>query len=301
MSTYHIPVMLGEVIESLSIKPGHWYIDCNLGGGGHTKGILESGGRVIGIDLDPDAIEQVANEYNLTIEDKADHLEAWSDNLILYQSNFANIDQVISKINKPISGILYDLGVSTHQLETSERGFSFNLSGPLDMRMNPNQPISAKELVNGLYENELADLFWKLGEERFSRPIAKKIVEARTKHPIETADQLAQIVLMVRRRTPNDRTHPATRVFQALRIAVNDELNALSESLPKALEILQPQGRLAVISFHSLEDRIVKNFFRDWANEGKVKLLIDKPIEPTEAEINQNPRSRSGKLRVVEK
>ncbi len=322
MSEYHIPVLLNEVLQFLEIKPGSWYVDCNLGGGGHTKGILEAGGKVIGIDLDPDAIHQVAKDYDLKIEDQGDHLEAYSENLILYQSNFANIDQVVNVIARnevtkqskteiaspsvrndrmEIQGILFDLGVSTHQLETDKRGFSFNLSGPLDMRMNPNQSVSAKELVNGLYERELADLFWRLGEERFSRQIAKKIVEQRTISPIETSDQLVQIILSVRHRSPKDKTHPATRVFQALRIAVNDELNSLTEALPKALEILSPEGKLAVIAFHSLEDRIVKNYFRDWEKENKVKILTKKPIEPTEVEINSNPRSRSGKLRVLEK
>lgn len=327
MSNYHIPVMLIEVLEYLDIKPGGWYVDCNLGGGGHTQGILDKGGKVIGIDLDPEAIREVAQNHNLEVKNVEDHLEAYSDNLILYQSNFSKIDEVIKEINNrchsgdessrrpesiqdsgvaslprmTIDGILFDLGVSTHQLETPQRGFSFNLTGPLDMRMNPNQSVSAKELINGLYESELSDLFWRLGEERFSRPIAKKIVEERAKQPIETADQLAQIILSVRHRTPNDRTHPATRVFQALRIAVNDELNSLTEALPKALEVLPPGGRIAVISFHSLEDRIVKNYFRDWENQGKVKILTDKPIEPTDQEINSNPRSRSGKLRVIEK
>ncbi len=291
MGTYHIPVMLKEVLSYLEVKPDHWYIDCNLGGGGHTKGILEKGGQVLAIDLDPDAISGAAKNFGL------------SKNLILIQDNFSHLSQIpqIPQIS-PISGVLFDLGVSSHQLETPERGFSFNTDAPLDMRMDPtSSSVTAADLINGLYEKELADLFWKLGEENFSRPIAKKIAEARLRKKIETTNELAQIILSVRHRSPSDRTHPATRVFQALRIAVNDELNSLKEALPQALEVLTPGGRIAVISFHSLEDRIVKDFFNDSAEKGLLKIITKKPIIPTEEEVETNPRSRSGKLRVAEK
>lgn len=293
MSKYHIPVMLKEVLEFLQIKKDSWYVDCNLGGGGHTTGILEAGGKVLGIDLDPDAIWEVTKTLKKYIDE---------DRLRLAQTNFMNIaDAVRDKKVPEVSGVLFDLGVSTHQLEEAERGFSFNADAPLDMRMNPTIGVSAKDLVNGLYEKELAELFLKLGEENWSKPIAKKIVEYRNKKLIETTNELANIILSVRRRSPSDRTHPATRIFQALRIAVNDELNSLKEALPKALEVLEPGGRIAVISFHSLEDRIVKNYFRELAEKKLGRVITDKPIETSEKEATENPRSRSAKLRVIEK
>lgn len=302
MSNYHIPVMLKEVLEYLDIKPNYWYIDCNLGGGGHTEGILKAGGKVLGIDLDPEAISEVAKNHQLEIKEVNGHLEAWSDNLILYQSNFANLKEVVNNTKiDPVMGVLFDLGVSSHQLEAAERGFSFNVDAPLDMRMNPAQGATAADLVNGLYESELARLFWEYGEENFAKPIAKKIVQYRESKKIETTNELAKIILSVRHRTPSDRTHPATRVFQALRIAVNTELESLEEALPQTVEVLAPKGRLAVISFHSLEDRIVKNFYVDQEKKGTLKILTDKPITPTEEEIAFNVRSHSGKLRVAEK
>lgn len=295
----------------LNIQKNRWYVDCNLGGGGHTELILKSGGKVIGVDLDADAIREVARNHGLTVSDTGEHLVAYSDDLILYQSNFALLDRVIADLkttykefikNPPqIMGVFFDLGVSTFQLEEAERGFSFNKDAPLDMRMDQSQGVNAKDLVNGLYEKELAELFMKFGEENFSKPIARKIVEYRKTKLIETTDELAKIVLSVRRRTPTDRTHPATRVFQALRIVVNDELNALKEALPRALEILSKNGRLAVISFHSLEDRIVKNCFREWEDEGTVNLITKKPVETSEVESTDNPRARSAKLRGLEK
>lgn len=289
--------MLKEVFEYLNVQKDKWFIDCNLGGGGHTQKILEMGGRVIGIDLDPESISEVSFKLKKYIESEA---------LILFQSNFVNLDDVITEASQTISGIkvsgiLFDLGTSAHQLEKAERGFSFNLDAPLDMRMNPTNGASAKDLVNGLHEKELFELFLRLGEEKLSRPIAKKIVEYRKIKPIESTNELANIILSVKRRSQPDRTHPATKIFQALRIAVNDELNSLKEALPKALEILEPEGRIVVISFHSLEDRIVKNYFRDWSNEKKVKILTKNPIETSNNEIAVNPRSRSAKLRAIEK
>lgn len=285
--------MLEEVLLYLDVKKDAWFIDCNLGGGGHTGAILERGGRVVGIDLDPDAIAQVTKEYPQEISSKR---------LVLVQTNFINVDQVIGNLGiGPVAGVLFDLGVSTYQLETPQRGFSFNLDAPLDMRMDKSSRVTATDLVNGLHEDELAQLFWKLGEERFSRQIAKKIVDARKMKKIETTDQLAQVILSVRKRGKSDRTHPATRVFQALRIAVNDELNSLKTALPKAFEILSLRGRLVVISFHSLEDRIVKDFFKSQAEMGSAKLLTKKPVLPSEEEVQKNPRSRSGKLRAIEK
>lgn len=311
MSNYHIPAMPKEVLEYLNVQKGSWYIDCNLGGGGHTELILEKGGKVLGIDLDPEAIAEVTTRLKKYLE---------SRDLILVQDNFNNLDKILnSSIFNPkssIMGVLFDLGVSTHQLEESYRGFSFNLDSPLDMRMNQVMGASAKDLVNGLYEKELSELFLKYGEENFSRPIAKKITEYRNTKTIETTRELANIVLSVKRKKTNDKIHPATKVFQALRIAVNDELNSLKEALPKAFEVLYPGGRLVVISFHSLEDRIVKNYFKsichpeehpsrhpeEHEDEGpKAKLLTKNLVEISEEESLQNPRARSGKLRAIEK
>jgi len=287
MSNYHKPAMLNEVLGYMDIKPGMWYIDCNLGGGGHTKGILEKGGNVLGIDLDHSSIKEVSDKLSGYLS---------SGRLILEHNNFIHLEQIVRKYNIKPLGILFDLGISTHQLEKAERGFSFNKDASLDMRMDQTKnTATAKDLINGLHEKELAELFWKLGEENFSRQIARK------KKQIETTNELANIILSVRRRTPSDRTHPATRVFQALRIVVNDELNTLKDTLPQAFEVLEPGGRLTIISFHSLEDRIVKNSFKEFETSGKAKILTDKPLEPTEEEISKNPRARSGKLRVIEK
>src|SRR3989344_2560102 len=185
MSDYHIPVMLKEVLELLNIQKDHWYVDCNLGGGGHTKGILDKGGKVIGIDLDPDAIKQILHEFNPRLQTSHDHVINVTDRLMVAQANFASIDSVVieaaqemKQLNNEtirVSGVLFDLGVSTHQLEETERGFSFNKDAPLDMRMDPNKGASAKDLINGLYEKELSELFLKLGEENWSKPIAKRI------------------------------------------------------------------------------------------------------------------------------
>lgn len=302
MSSYHTPVMLKEVINCLEIKEDRWYIDCNLGGGGHTEGILRAGGKVLGLDLDPDAINEVAKNHGLKVKKEDDNLVSLSQNLILYQTNFSNLEEISFKVHaQPVSGILFDLGVSSYQLENPERGFSFNKDAPLDMRMNFNIGATAADLLNALPEKELARMFWEYGEENFSRPIAKKIVEYRQKKKMETTNELAHIILSTRHRTEGDRTHPATRVFQALRIAVNDELHSLRKALPQSLDVLHPGGRLVVISFHSLEDRIVKNFFKDEQEKCSIKIITQKPVLPSEIEIENNPRSRSAKLRVAEK
>lgn len=273
MNDYHIPVLLTEVIELLKVKTGGKYIDCTLGGSGHTKAILSLGGKVLGIDQDCQALENAPK----------------NENLVLRQGNFAHLNDIAQEAGfDQVDGILMDLGVSSHQLETDYRGFSFNKEAALDMRMDPqNQTVTAADLVNAGSEKELANLFWKFGEERASRAIAKAIVAAR---PITTTNQLAQIALKIRRRSSKDRTHPATRIFQALRIAVNNELESLELALPQAVELLKPKGVLVVISFHSLEDRIVKKFMKQ-----------SQLITPSEAEIENNPRARSGKLRVYEK
>lgn len=294
MSTYHTPVLLKEALDYLSIQKSHWYIDATLGGGGHTEEILKKGGKVIAIDQDKESIEEVTNALNTYIK---------SGDLILINDSFTSLEKIITDSLThrlaEITGILFDLGVSSHQLDTPQRGFSFNKDTPLDMRMNPDFGATAADLINGLHEGELTELFEKLGEERFAKRIAGKIVEERKIKPINSTQQLADLI---KHSVPksNDKIHPATRVFQALRIAVNDELNALKQALPQALELLSPGGRLVVISFHSLEDRIVKNFFKESENSGKAKILTVKPIMATLDEQYDNPRARSAKLRTLE-
>jgi len=294
---YHIPALLNETVKALDIKPKHKYIDATLGGGGHSVEIVKKGGILLGIDQDPEAVSYASERLK--------NAQACPDLLPpkLVQSNFAEIDKVAKEFGfEKVAGILFDLGVSSHQLETPNRGFSFNQEGPLDMRMNPNLSVTAKDLVNGLNEGELAELFWKLGEEKFSRRFAKAICQARLNKPIETCNDLSQIILQeVSPRGRFARIHPATRVFQALRIAVNDELNSLKIALPKAVELLGSQGRIVVLSFHSLEDGIVKRFFIDQKEKGILKIISKSPITPTKEEVRLNPRARSAKLRVAGK
>lgn len=285
MSTYHIPALLNETIKGLKVKPGGKYIDCTLGGAGHTQEIVRLGGITLAIDQDIDAIKN-ANDLKL-------------ENLTVYNGNFAHLKEIAQKLKfENVDGILFDLGVSTHQLEDEKRGFSFNSNAPLDMRMDQKLTVSAKDLVNVLNEGELSELIYKLGEERFAKRIAKGIMLARKLHEIETCNELASIILKVRPRSKFDRTHPATRTFQALRIAVNDELNSLKSALPQASELLTRGGRVVVLSFHSLEDRIVKNYFKEDKN---LITITDKPITPSNDEIKFNPRARSAKLRIAEK
>jgi len=298
---FHKPVLLKEAIEFLAVKSGEKYIDATVGGGGHSEAILKSGGILLGIDCDPEAIAAARRRLSSACPLRRDVGAGafWR----LVRGNFGNLKEIAVKNDFfPAAGVIFDLGVSSHQLETDYRGFSFNLKGPLDMRMDPDLKVTAADLINCLSEHELAEIFFKFGEEKYSRRIARVICRARQLAPIKTADELAEIILRARpRRGRFDRTHPATRCFQALRIAVNDELSNLKKALPQALEILKPGGRLVVLSFHSLEDRIVKNFLKEKEKEGEIKILTKKPIRPTEVEIKQNPRSRSGKLRAGEK
>ncbi len=291
---YHVPALLKETVDCLEVKPGKKYIDATLGGGGHSEEILKRGGELLAIDRDPDAIFYAT--ARLSACPTPSHFK-------VVRGNFARLGQIARENDFiPVEGILFDLGVSSHQLETASRGFSFNLPGPLDMRMEPELALSAQDLINVLSEKELTELFWKLGEERFARRIARAICRARQIKRIATSDELAEIVVRsVPPRGKFDRTHPATRIFQALRIAVNDELNSLREALPQATEILSSGGRLAVLSFHSLEDGIVKRFFLEKEKEGILKIITKRPIEPGTAEVEANPRARSAKLRVAQK
>ena len=283
----HIPVLQKEVIEHLEPKPNQNFIDCTIGEGGHTKAILEKNGpdgKVLGIEFDPWLYKKL--------------LTSKIDRLILVNDSFVNLKEIVRKEKfGPVLGILFDLGFSNWHLEESGRGFSFLKNEPLDMRYNPEDPLTAEKILNNWPEEEIEKILREYGEERFARRIARGIIEERKIKPIKTTFQLVEIV---KQATPGwyhqRKIHPATRTFQALRITVNDELNNLKEALPQALEILKKGGKLAVISFHSLEDRIVKNFFRE-----KLKVITKKPIRPSLKEIEINPRSRSARLRVGEK
>lgn len=287
----HIPVLPKEIIENLNPKPGENFIDCTLGYGGHSQLILEKtapNGKLLAIDQDDQAIE--AAQKNL----------AKFDNRIQYeQANFTELGLIVRRwpVGK-IDGILIDLGVNMPQL-TGDRGFSFRVDAPLDMRMSPNaQRLTAADILNKYSESELAKIIIEYGEERYARPIASKIVQARSKKPIETTGELVEIIRIA---TPPSyrfgrRLHFATNTFRALRMVVNEELENLKKVLPQLVKVLSPGGRLAIISFQSLEDRIVKNFLKD--NE-QLEILTNKPIIPTEEEVNLNPASRSAKVRVA--
>jgi 16S rRNA (cytosine1402-N4)-methyltransferase len=294
--TRHIPVLLDEALAGLAPRPGGLYIDGTLGGGGHTAAILDSSapnGRVLGLDLDPAALARGAVLR-----------ERFGDRLTLVASNFRNLDSVAAARGfAPCDGVLLDLGLSSDQLATTGRGFSLQVDDPLDMRFDPTTGESAADLLNSRSESELADIFYHYGEERRSRRLARLVVARRQDRLFaRTGDLLAvaEAALGPRR----GRLHPATRVFQALRIAVNDELGALETALNAAVSVLAPGGRLVVISFHSLEDRIVKYFIRDCvgaAGEPCVRPLTRKPRMAGAAEIAANPRSRSAKLRAAER
>ncbi len=294
MSIRHESVLLKEALEGLQIKKGGLYIDATLGGGGHTKEILALGGKVFALDLDPESIKKVAQDLVLKIEE-GDVVSAKGESVTLAQGNFKNLKEIASKFGVwEASGILFDLGWSSLQMEA--RGLSFQSDNSLDMRLDPFLGVTAADLVNSLSTGELNELFINYGEESNSRRIARAIVQARVKEKITTTRQLAQVIeAAVPRR---GKIHPATKVFQALRIVVNGEIDNLEQSLPQAEALLKKEGRLVVISFHSLEDRIVKNFFK---NSKSLKIITSKPMVPRGEEILENPRSRSAKLRVAEK
>ncbi len=288
ISEFHKSVLLQEVLESLNVCTGKKYIDATLGGGGHTKAILAEGGLVLAIDQDQDAIEYVQKTVK-------------NNHLLTVKGNFSDLIVLAKKNNfYPIAGILFDLGISSHQVGEAQRGFSFLRDASLDMRMDRSTQVSAKDLVNGLHKGELIELFQRYGEEPFAKRIAEQIVEERKIKPIETTTQLAALVSKCYSHRMN-KIHPATKIFQALRIAVNDELYNIKIALPQAEELLEPEGRIAVISFHSLEDRIVKRTFAEFEEKGYGKIVTKKPIEPSLKELNENLRSRSSKLRVFQK
>ncbi len=301
----HIPVLLDEVLRGLNPHPGQRLIDGTVGAGGHTEAILQAtapDGQVLALDADPTALT-VARQ----------RLIAYGERVRFVHANFAQLAAVAHDLDfVPVHGILLDLGLSSMQLDSMGRGFSFQSEGLLDMRYDPSGPTTAADLINNLSQDELADLFYRFGEERRSRTIARAIVAAR---PLHTTRELADVVTRAVGGRRGARLHPATRTFQALRIAVNDELDALRKALPSAASILAPGGRLAVISFHSLEDRIVKGFFQQEAKDcicppgqpvctcghrATLHIITRKPITASSTEVTLNPRARSAKLRVAE-
>lgn len=288
----HIPVLLKEVLEHLNPKSGQNFIDATVGNGGHAVAILEKtapGGKLIAIDRDPESLARAKS-----------NLKAFENRVLFINDSFGNIKAVVEKLGiKPICGIIFDLGMSSEQLENSGRGFSFQKDEILDMRFNPRMPVTAEDIVNDYTEKELAEIFEKWGEEPQAGFIAHTIAENRKKKRIKTTTELADIIAKVKRRT--GRIHPATQIFQALRIEVNQELAELERALADLPDILSKGGKAAFISFHSLEDRTVKNWSRDFNKKNIIKNLTKKPIAPSAEEIRVNPRSRSAKLRVIEK
>lgn len=290
MEIIHVPVMREEVIEALKIESSGVYVDATVGLGGHAEGIMERAGgcTLIGIDRDDKAIEIAGRRLR---DYKTVHL---------IQDSFSNIGTVVRNLGySKVNGILLDIGVSALHLKSEGRGFSFLKDEPLDMRMDKRQDLTAETVVNKYSEKDLADIIWKYGEERFSRRIAKAIVYARHKGPVRSCGDLAVIIeKSVRRR---GRIHPATRTFQALRIEVNKELEELPAAIEAGVELLDTGGRFCILSYHSLEDRIVKNAFRNLAKEGLFNIITKKPLVPGRLERQSNPSSRSAKFRVGEK
>lgn len=287
----HIPVLTRQVLDWLSPVPDGRYIDATLGGGGHAVEIVRSGGKVLGIDQDLDAIEFVKKSKQDLIK---------SNKLSIFKGNFRDIKQIATE-NKfgEVQGILFDLGVSSHQLDDGIRGFSLKKNAALDMRMDAGTQILAKDIVNTYSKEELTDIFLRYGEEENAKRIAQEIVDARHSSKIETTQDLATIVNRVV--VGGGKIHPATRVFQALRIEVNGELTSLQKGIRDAFDLLLPGGKMVVISFHSLEDRIVKRTFSEWEIKGWGSIKTKKPIMAEPDEVAKNPRARSAKLRIFEK
>ncbi len=302
----HDPVLVAESIHALNILPGGRYVDCTVGGGGHARAILDAsspGGQLLGIDADPKAIE-IARKS----------LAPYGRSVLLVNENFRRLEEVASRCNfRPVHGVLFDLGMSSLQLSEVGRGFSFQHDAPLDMRFSPEQEVTAAQIVNELPENALAELIWTYGEEPRSRRIARQIVAHR---PLHSTLELASVIAGAVNGESGRRIHPATRTFQALRMAVNKEIENLKEALEQAVHILGVGGRLVVISFHSLEDRLVKDFFSRESRRcvcppevpvctckhvPRLKTVIKGVIRPSAEEVRRNPRSRSAKMRVAER
>ncbi len=310
MDFHHVPVLLQETLEALAIDPAGTYVDCTLGGAGHSSeiaGRLGPQGRLIGLDQDENALKAAG-----------ERLAPFGDRVTLVKTNFADIAAVVERLGiGPVSGVLMDIGVSSHQLDEGERGFSFHQDAPLDMRMDRSNPVTAATILNDWSEIDISKILWEYGEEKWSKRIAQFIVKARETEPLTTTGQLVDIIkAAIPASARREGGHPARRTFQAIRIAVNDELGVLERGLEGAINVLKPGGRLAVITFHSLEDRIVKQTFANWVNpctcppglpvcacgkKPRAEHVNRKPITATEAELESNPRSRSAKLRAVSK
>ena len=309
MEYTHKPVLLNQCLDGLNIRPGGIYVDGTLGRAGHSLEIAKRliGGRLIAIDRDQAALDAAPAR-----------LEGYMDRVTLVRGNFSGLADILSGLGVDgVDGMLFDLGVSSPQLDDGSRGFSYLQDAPLDMRMDQSAPLTAREVVNGWSQEELKRILWQYGEERYSGPIAAAMVRAREQTPIETTGQLAEIIRgAMPAKARREKQHPAKRSFQAIRIAVNDELGEVERLLDSALDALRPGGRLAVISFHSLEDRLVKTAYGEWAKgctcppdfpvcvcgkSPKVKLIGKRPIVADEKELEENPRARSAKLRVAEK
>ncbi len=292
---YHYPVMYKEVLKFLDMRKKNIAVDCTLGLGSHSYKLLQEmpkTAHLIGIDKDQESLN-VANE----------RLKSFEGRFSLVKDDFVHLDNVLKNLNiEKVDAFLFDLGISSYQLNNPQRGFSFLKEGPLDMRMDRSYFLSAYDLVNNLSEAELGSIFRKFGEERYFRKIAHSLIEERKREPISTTTTLAQIIRQsFPQRQRYSRIHPATRAFQALRIAVNRELEALRVALTKAIFFLNKGGRLAVISFHSLEDRITKQTFREYSSKGVLKIITKKPLRPANLEVEENLPSRSAKMRVAEK
>jgi 16S rRNA (cytosine1402-N4)-methyltransferase len=302
----HEPVLVEEVIAALNVQPGGRYVDCTLDGGGHAERILNAaspGGSLLGIDADPEILHLARRR-----------LQHFNGDIVIVNDNFRHVDSICADHGfAPVNGVLFDLGISSHQLASSSRGFSFRIDAPLDMRFGPDQETTASYWVNEASEEALADLIWRYGEERQSRRIARSVVSRR---PLATTLDLAKAVEQAVGRRPGSQSHPATKTFQALRIAVNQELASLAEALPRAHGLLGFGSRLVVISYHSLEDRIVKQFFAREARDcicppeqlvcscghkATLRLVTRGVLTPSPAEVARNPRARSAKLRAAER
>ena len=295
--TLHVPVMLQEVLDSLRLSPGQIIVDATLGTGGHSIEILKRitpGGKLIGIDRDENSLEICRQR-----------LGDFKENTEFVHANFADLDQVLANLGiEKIDGIVFDLGISSYQLHDAQRGFSFQNEGPLDMRLDKSSYVCAYDLVNNLNENEISQILWNFGQERWHNRIARLLIQERRNEPICTTKQLANLVMRAiphRYRRSYYRIHPATRTFQAIRIAVNRELEILENAVKKAVDILKKQARICVISFHSLEDRAIKHTFRALEADGLIKIITPKPLTPGSAELGVNPSSRSSKFRVAER
>jgi len=295
MEFRHIPVMVEEVMGLLKCEPGRIYVDATLGGGGHAEEILrrsEPDGIVIGMDWDQEAIEEAT-----------ERLKLYGSRVKILQESFARLPEILKKMEiEAVDGILLDLGLSSIQLEKAERGFSFREDGPLDMRMDRRKAVAAADLVNQLPLFELERILSEYGEERWARKISMAIISEREKKPFQTTQEMRRVVYRaIPKRFQSRRIDPATKTFQALRIKVNEELENLQKILDSGWKVLKRMGRICIISFHSLEDRMVKESFRRWERDGVVRIVTKRPLTPSEAERRYNPRSRSAKLRCAER